>query len=288
MELLLFDAFNGLIVGFFYALMALGLSLILGLNNVINFAQGGFMVLGGYFAFTFEPVLGFWGCLIVCPFFAAALGIVVERGLIRPLYGRDPLYSLLLTFGLAMIIEDMVRTVWGAQGVPFTFPNYLNNSISSAFFFITGYRILVVGITGIAVAALFAVLNYTRLGVCIRAGNADLETVSSLGVNIYFLRAANFALGIVLAGLAGIIAGGQLGLSPTLGSDLIMPSFVAIIVGGVGSLVGSLLGGLVIGVAAGVTNAYFPAASEVVIYMIMVLVLAVRPHGLLGQEGLFE
>lgn len=288
MELLLFDAFNGLIVGFFYALMALGLSLILGLNSVINFAHGGFMVLGGYFAFTFEPVLGFWGCLFICPFVAAALGIIVERGLIRPLYGRDPLYSLLLTFGLAMIIEDMVRTIWGAQGVPFGIPNYLNNAVSNVYFFVTGYRILVVAITGIAVTGLFAVLRYTRLGVCIRAGNADLETVASLGVNIYFLRAANFALGIMLAGLAGILAGGQLGLSPTMGADLIMPSFVAIIVGGVGSLVGSLLGGLVIGVAAGITNAYFPAASEVVIYLIMVLVLAVRPRGLLGQEGLFE
>jgi branched-chain amino acid transport system permease protein len=285
---LLFGAFNGLIVGFFYALMALGLSLIIGLSSVINFAQGGFMALGGYLAFTLEPALGFWGCLVLCPIFAGVIGAAFERGLIRPLYGRDPLYSLLLTFGLAMVLEDLIRTAWGAQGEPFGIPGYLNNAVSGVYFFVTGYRVLVIGVTAVATAALFAVLRYTRIGICIRAGNADLETVASLGVNIYLLRAINFAIGILLAGLAGILAAGQLGLTPTMGSTLIMPSFVAIIVGGIGSLVGSLLGGLAIGVASGVTSMYFPAASEVVIYVIMALVLAVRPRGLLGQEGLLE
>ena len=286
--LLLFGAFNGLIVGFFYALMALGLSLIIGLSSVINFAQGGFMVLGGYLAYTLEPALGFWGCLLLCPLLAGVVGIAFERGLIRPLYGRDPLYSLLLTFGLAMIMEDMTRTIWGAQGLPFGFPSYLNSAVSGLYFFVTGYRVLVIGVTAIATLGLFAILRYTRLGICIRAGNADLETVASLGVNIYLLRALNFMIGILLAGLAGILAAGQLGLTPTMGETLIMPSFVAIIVGGVGSLIGSLLGGLLIGVAAGVTAMYIPAASEVVIYVIMALVLVVRPRGLLGQEGLLE
>ncbi|HUC19416.1 MAG TPA: branched-chain amino acid ABC transporter permease [Acetobacteraceae bacterium] len=288
MELLLFDAFNGLIVGFFYALMALGLSLILGLNSVINFAHGGFMALGGYLAFTLVPVIGFWGALILAPFAAAALGILAERGLVRPLYGRDPLYSLLLTFGLALILEDVTRSIWGAQGLPFAIPNFLNHPLSNVYFFFTGYRLFVIIVTAIATATLFATLRFTRLGICIRAGNADLETVASLGVNIYLLRAANFALGILLAGLAGILAAGQLGLTPTMGASLIMPSFVAIIVGGAGSLIGSLLGGLIIGVAAGITTAYFPAASEVVIYLIMAVVLVIRPRGLLGQEGLFE
>jgi len=287
-QILLFGAFNGLVVGFFYALMALGLSLIIGLSSVINFAQGGFMVLGGYFAYTLEPFLGFWGSLLLCPIFAGLLGIAFERGLIRPLYGRDPLYSLLLTFGLAMIIEDMVRTIWGAQGVPFGIPDYLNSPVSNIYFFITGYRVLVIGVTAATTLGLFAILRYTRLGVCIRAGTADLETVASLGVNIYLLRAINFMIGILLAGLAGILAAGQLGLTPTMGSSLIMPSFVAIIVGGVGSLIGSMLGGLLIGVAAGITSMYFPAASEVVIYAIMAIVLVLRPRGLLGQEGLLE
>ena len=288
MEVLLFGAFNGLIVGFFYALMALGLSLILGLNNVINFAHGGFMTLGGYFAFTLVPFVGFWGALLIAPLCAGLLGLLAERGVIRRLYGRDPLYSMLLTFGLALILEDVTRTTWGPQGLPFAIPDFLNSPLSNIYFFLTGYRLFVVIIALVATGLLFAVLRFTRLGVCIRAGNADLETVASLGVNIFFLRAANFTLGIMLAGLAGILAGGQLGLTPTMGTSLIMPSFVAIIVGGAGSLIGSMLGGLIIGVAAGVTGMYYPPASEVVIYLIMALVLLLRPRGLLGQEGLYE
>ena len=289
MELvLLFDISNGLLIGFFYALMALGLALILGLNGVINFAHGGFMALGGYVAFSLAPLIGFWGALVLAPFFIGALGIAVERGLIRPLYGRDPLFSLLLTFGLAMIMEDLIRTGWGAQGLPFAIPKMLGSPVSSTYFFITGYRLLVVAVTAAATAALFCLLAYTRMGVRIRAGNSDLETVAALGVNIYALRAANFALGIYLAGLAGVLAAGQLGLTPTMGTSVIMPAFVAIIVGGAGSLIGSLLGGLIIGVAAGITTAFYPAASELVIYVIMALVLMIRPRGLLGQEGLFE
>ena len=289
MELiLLYSVFNGFIVGIFYALMALGLSLILGLNGVINFAQGTFMALGGYIAFTLEPYVGFWGALILAPLVAVIVGMVVERVLIRPLYGRDPLFSLLLTFGLAMIMEDLIRTIWGAVGVPFSLPNYLNTPLSNSLFFLTGYRLVLIAVTVVVTGALFATLRYSRIGIRIRAGNADLETISSLGVNIFFLRAANFGIGIFLAGLAGILAAGQLGLSPDIGSELIMPSLVAIIVGGVGSLVGSVLGGLIIGVASGVTAAFFPAAQEVVIYVIMAAVLIVRPRGLLGQEGLFE
>ena len=289
MQLLLFNAFNGLIQGAFYALMALGLALILSLNSVINMAHGGFLVIGAYLAYTLYPWLGFWGALIAGPLCAAGIGLLVERVLIRPLYKRrDPLYTLLLTFGLALIIEDMTRRIWGAQGLPFQIPDVLNSPVSTVYFFITGYRLLIVAITAIAVLGLYLVLRRTRLGIRIRAGTLDLETVSALGVNIYRLRALNFAIGCFLAGLAGVLAAGVLGLTPPMGSSLIMPSFVAVIVGGVGSLVGSILGGLLIGVAAGITTTYFPAASEAVIYLIMLIVLVVRPRGLLGQEGLFE
>ncbi len=284
----LLDAFNGLIVGAFYGLMAIGLSLILGLNGVINFAHGTFMALAAYLAFTLMPVLGFWGALVVAPVLAAALGFLVERFLIRRLYRREPIYSLLLTFGLALIMQDLIRTIWGAQGQPITIPNLLDHPLSNTYFFLTGYRVFVVAAALLSTGALFAVLRYTRLGIRIRAGNADLETVATLGVNIYLLRAANFVLGIYFAGLAGILAAGQLGLTPTMGDTLIMPSFVAIVVGGVGSLLGSLLGGLLIGVASGVTTAFFPAASAVVIYVIMGVMLVIRPRGLLGQEGLLE
>lgn len=285
---IVFNAFNGLIVGSFYALMAIGLSLILGLNGVINFAHGGFMALAAYFAFMLVPYVGFWGALIIAPMLAGVVGYAVEQLIVRRLYKRDPLYSLLATFGLALIMQDMIRTIWGAQGLPLAIPDFLDQPVSQVYFFVTGYRLFVVALAVLSTGALFAVLRFTRLGVRIRAGNADLETISALGVNIYLLRSANFVLGIMFAGLAGILAAGQLGLTPTMGDELIMPSFVAIVVGGVGSLLGSLLGGLIIGVASGITTAFYPAASEVVIYVIMGLMLIVRPRGLLGQEGLFE
>jgi branched-chain amino acid transport system permease protein len=284
-DLILFNIFNGLIIGAFYALMALGLSLILNLSGVINFAHGGFLAIGAYLAFTLMPYLGFWGALAVAPILTAMIGILVERFLIRRLYGRDPLYSLLLTFGLAFILEDGTRFIWGAQTLPFAIPGWLSSPVSSAFFFLTGYRLFMVALVVVAVGGLFLVLNHTRLGVRIRAGTLDLETVSVLGVNVRVLRSLNFGLGIYLAGLAGVLAAGMLGLQPTIGSTLIMPSFVAIIIGGLGSLPGTLLGGLLIGVASGVTTVFFPSASDAVIYVMMALVLLVRPRGLLGEEG---
>ena len=284
-QLLLFNLFNGLIVGAFYALMALGLSLILNLSGVINFAHGGFLALGAYIAYSLMPYTGFWGALLIAPFLTAFLGLIAERVLIRPLYGRDPLYSLLLTFGLAYILEDVARYIWGAQSVPFQIPAVLTTPLSSQFFFLTGYRIFMVLLVAAAVIGLFVILNKTRLGIRIRAGTSDLETVSTLGVNVRILRNLNFGLGIYLAGLAGVLAAGMLGLQPTIGTSLIMPSFVAIIVGGLGSLPGTLLGGLLIGVASGVTTVFFPSATEAVMYVMMGFVLLVRPRGLLGEEG---
>jgi branched-chain amino acid transport system permease protein len=286
-QLVILSVFNGLIIGAFYALMALGLSLILNLSGVINFAHGGFLAIGAYLAYVLIPYIGFWGALVVAPVLTAAIGLVVERVLIRPLYGRDALYSLLLTFGLAYMIEDGTRYIWGAQSLPYAPPAVLMAPLSLKFFFLTGYRVFMVVLVAAAVAGLFIILNYTRLGMRIRAGTFDLETVSVLGVNVRFLRNINFGLGIYLAGLAGVLAAGQLGLQPTIGTSLIMPSFVAIIVGGLGSLPGTLLGGLLIGVASGITTVFFPSASEAVMYVMMGLVLLVRPRGLLGEEGRF-
>jgi branched-chain amino acid transport system permease protein len=285
-QLLLFNVTNGLIIGAFYVLMALGLSLILNLSNVINFAHGGFLVIGGYIAYTITPYVGFWGALLIAPLATAAIGLVVERLLIRPLYGRDPLYGLLLTFGLAFIIEDGTRFIWGAQGKPVTVPAVLAQPISYEFFFITGYRLFMVAMVIVSVALLFGLLRYTRLGIRIRAGTLDLETVAAMGINVRMLRSLNFAVGIFLAGLSGVLAAGQLGLEPTMGTGLLMPSFIAIIVGGVGSLAGTLIGGLLIGVASGITAVFLPAASEAIIYVLMAVILLLRPRGLLGEEGM--
>lgn len=286
-QLILYDIFNGLIIGAFYALMALGLSLILNLSNVINFAHGGFLTVGAYLAYMLIPYVGFWGGLLIAPFLTALIGVIIERVMIRRLYGRDPLYSLLLTFGLAFMLQDGTQFIWGPATLPFSVPDWMQNSLSSQFFFLTGYRLFMVVLVAVAVVALFVILNRTRIGIRIRAGTADLETVSVLGVNVRILRNVNFGLGIYLAGLAGVLAAGMLGLQPTLGNGLIMPSFVAIIIGGLGSLPGTLVGGILIGVASGLTTAFFPSASEAVIYVLMGLVLLVRPRGLFGEEGRF-
>src|SRR3974377_792846 len=174
-QLILFNVFNGLIVGAFYALMALWLSLILNLSGVINFAHGGFLALGAYIAYSLMPYVGFWGALLLAPFATAAIGLVVERLMIRRLYGRDPLYSLLLTFGLAYILEDGTRFLWGAQGLPVSMQAFLAQPLSLEFFFLTGYRLFMVGMVVAAVLLLFLLLRHTRLGIRIPAGSAHLE-----------------------------------------------------------------------------------------------------------------
>jgi branched-chain amino acid transport system permease protein len=244
------------------------------------------LVIGGYIAYTVTPYVGFWGALLIAPPLTAIIGVAVERTLIRPLYGRDPLYGLLLTFGLAFIIEDGTRFIWGAQGKPVTVPAVLAQPLSNELFFITGYRLFMVAMVVVAVTLLFVLLRYTRLGIRIRAGTLDLETVSAMGINVRMLRSLNFAVGIFLAGLSGVLAAGQLGLEPTMGTGLLMPSFIAIIVGGIGSLPGTLIGGLLIGVASGITAVFLPAASEAIMYVLMAVILLLRPRGLFGEEGM--
>jgi branched-chain amino acid transport system permease protein len=287
-QLILFNVTNGLIIGAFFVLMALGLSLILNLSNVINFAHGNFLALGGYLAFMLEPTMGYWGALLIAPILTALVGVVVERLMIRRVYNRDPVYSLLLTFGLAFVMQDAARWYWGPNPLQIDMPDALKTPLSQDLFFITWYRIFMVAIVVATVVGLFAFLRHTRVGLRIRAGTLDLDTVAALGVNVRLLRTFNFAVGCLLAGLSGVLATGQLGLNPNMGDDLLMPSFIAIIVGGVGSLTGTLVGGLLIGVAAAVTAAIYPAASEVVIFVIMLVVMLVRPRGLMGEEGMLS
>src|SRR3984885_6549644 len=174
-QLLLFNVTNGLIIGAFYVLMALGLSLILNLSKVINFAHGGFLVIGGYIAYTITPYIGFWGALLLAPPLTAIIGLAVGRGVVRPLYGRDPLHSLLLTFGLAFMIEDGTRFIFGPQGKPVTIPAFLAQPLSHDLIFITGYRLFMVAVVMVAVAAVYVPLRYTWLRIRIRGGTLYLE-----------------------------------------------------------------------------------------------------------------
>jgi branched-chain amino acid transport system permease protein len=282
------EIFNGLILGAFYAVVAIGLSLIMNLTGTINLAHGSFMTLAGYLAFAMVSAgTSFWFALAVAPILTAIVGIAVERALIRPLYRRDPVYSLLLTFGLSLIAEEVYRLIWGGNGVPFSPPPQLQGAVSLGFTEFPAYRLFIAAALLVIIVALALFLRRTRIGLRLRAAVQDHEMIGALGTNTQLLYMINFGLGILVAGLAGVLAAGLLGLNPQSGNALLMPAFVTVIVGGMGSLFGAVVGGLLIGVAISVTTLYLPAFSEIVMYVIMAVVLLVRPRGLFGEEGIF-
>ncbi|MDB5039901.1 MAG: putative branched-chain amino acid transport permease [Candidatus Eremiobacteraeota bacterium] len=280
--------FNGLVLGAFYAIVAIGLSLIMNLTGTINMAHGSFMTLAGYVAFTIvSRGMPFWVALIVAPLIAVVVGVIVERTLVRPLYKREPFYSLLMTFGLSLIAEEAYRLIWGPNGVPFSGPKELSGAVSLGFMTFPTFRLFIVAVLVIAMIALAVFLTRTRFGLRLRAAVQDTEMIAALGTNTQVLYMINFGLGIFLAGIAGVLAAGMLGLSPTSGNQLLMPAFVTVIIGGMGSLFGSIVGGVLIGMAISMTTLFIPAASEVSMYILMAAVLLVRPRGLFGEEGIF-
>jgi branched-chain amino acid transport system permease protein len=280
--------FNGLVLGAFYAIVAIGLSLIMNLTGTINMAHGSFMTLAGYLAFTIvSRGMPFWVALMVAPLIAVVVGVIVERTLVRPLYKREPFYSLLMTFGLSLIAEEAYRLIWGPNGVPFSGPKELSGAVSLGFMTFPTFRLFIVAVLVIAMIALAVFLTRTRFGLRLRAAVQDTEMIAALGTNTQVLYMINFGLGIFLAGIAGVLAAGMLGLSPTSGNQLLMPAFVTVIIGGMGSLFGSIVGGVLIGMAISMTTLFIPAASEVSMYILMAAVLLVRPRGLFGEEGIF-
>ena len=282
------ELFNGLVLGAFYAIVALGLSLIMNLTGTINMAHGSFMTLSGYLAFTLvSRGTSFWFALIVAPLLTVLVGILVERTLIRPLYKREPLYSLLLTFGLSLIAEEVYHLIWGANGVPFTPPASLGGQIALGFMDFPTFRLFIALVLLVAIGALAFFLTRTRFGLALRAAVQDTEMIAALGTNTQVLYMVNFALGILLAGIAGVLAGALLGQYPTAGNALLMPAFVTVIIGGMGSLFGSVIGGILVGLVYALTTYFVPAASEVSMYVLMAIVLSLRPRGLFGEEGLF-
>lgn len=280
--------FNGLVLGAFYAIVGIGLSLIMNLTGTINMAHGSFMTLAGYLAFTMiTRGTSFWFALVAAPLIAVLVGVLVERTLVRPLYAREPFYSLLMTFGLSLIAEEVYRLVWGANGVPLSAPAALSGTVNLGFMSFPAYRIFIAAVLVVAIVALALFLTRTRFGLRLRAAVQDTEMIAALGTNTQFLYTVNFGLGIFLAGIAGVLAAGMLGLSPTSGNALLMPAFVTVIIGGMGSLFGSVVGGVLIGLAISLTTLFIPAASEVAMYVLMAAVLLVRPRGLFGEEGIF-
>jgi branched-chain amino acid transport system permease protein len=279
---------NGVMLGAFYAAIAIGLSLIMNLTGTINMAHGSFLTLGGYLAFALISAgASFWFALAVAPILTAVVGIATERLLMRPLYRRDPLYSLLLTFGLSLIAEEVYRLIWGSNGVPLSAPPALQGGISFGSFEVPTIQVFTAAMLVVAMTALWLFLRKTRFGLRLRAAVQDTEMIAALGTNTQILYMINFSLGILLAGLAGVLAATQLGLNPTAGNALLMPAFVTVIVGGMGSLVGAVAGGLLIGMTISLMTVFFPAASDVSMYVLMAIILLIRPRGLFGEEGIF-
>ena len=287
-SLLLSQLFNGINLGLLYVLMATGLTIIMGTMGVVNFSHGILFTFGAYFAYSIAAKFGFWAALLLAPVLVGGIGMVVERVLVQRVYGKDPLYSLLLTFGLAMSLEEVVRIGWGTTGLPFSPPDFLNSFVDLKIMFYPLYRLAVFGVILLLIAALWFFLERTTMGKIVRAGIQDSVMVGILGVNTKALFTLVFGLGAFLAGLAGVLSAPMSGIMPTMGDNVIMPSFIVIILGGVGSFWGSVTGGLMLGIIVSMCVQFVPAVAELSMYLVMALVLLVRPRGLFGEEGLFE
>jgi branched-chain amino acid transport system permease protein len=288
LSLLLSQLFNGINLGLLYVLMATGLTIIMGTMGVVNFSHGILFTFGAYFAYSIAAKFGFWAALLLAPVLVGGIGMVVERVLVQRVYGKDPLYSLLLTFGLAMSLEEVVRIVWGTTGLPFSPPDFLNSFVDLKIMFYPLYRLAVFGVILLLIAALWFFLERTTMGKIVRAGIQDSVMVGILGVNTKALFTLVFGLGAFLAGLAGVLSAPMSGIMPTMGDNVVMPSFIVIILGGVGSFYGSVIGGLLLGIIVAMCIQFVPAVAELSMYLVMAIVLLVRPRGLFGEEGLFE
>ncbi|TAM58749.1 branched-chain amino acid ABC transporter permease [bacterium] len=275
---------NGLVLGFLYVLIAVGLSIIFGMLGVVNFAHGALFALGAYFALTLRPHIGDAGIIVVAPVLVAVVGMLIEATMLRPLYDKEPLLGLLLTFGLALFIEELIRTVWGAAGHPFDAPAYLSGFLVFGPILVTKYRLVVLAITALLTFAIWLFLERTPYGRVIRAGSRDAEMVSMLGINLPRVFTLVFGMGTLLAGVAGVLAAPLWSVVPSMAESAIMPAFVVVTIGGLSSLRGAVVGGLVVGIAVALTIQFMPAAANAVMYLLMALVLLARPRGLFGER----
>jgi branched-chain amino acid transport system permease protein len=286
---LLAQVFTGLVLGMIYVLLAIGLSLIFGLMTVVNFAHGALYMLGAYFGvFLLGYTRSFWVALIVAPLMVGALGLLIERFLIRRLYGRSPDDPLLLTFGLSLILVEGVKVFWGKIGLTLDPPRALAGAVDLGFMIFPAYRLFLIAVTVAVLIALYFFLGRTNVGLIIRAGSRDPLMVRALGIDLGRIWFVVFGIGTALAGLAGILAGPMRGAYAEMGVTMVIESFVVIVVGGMGSLLGAVVAGLLIGQVVGLTTLFLPKAAEIMVFMVMAVVLLVRPSGLFGEAGLAE
>jgi len=288
-DLFLLQLFTGLALGSIYVLVALGISLIFGLLTIVNFAHGQFFMLGAYVgAFALGYTGNFWLSLIAVPLVVGAVGMVTERLLIRPLYGRGIDYPLLLTYGVGLILLDVVRIFAGTQGIPFATPEALTGAVNLGFFFFPKYRLFLILITAVLLVALWIFLEKTPYGLIIRAGARDQEIVQILGVDVGRVWLIVFGIGVAIAGLAGVLAAPIRGVFPEMGVPVLVEAFVVTVIGGMGSLLGAVIAGLLVGIISSFTAFYYPQMATLSMFVLMALVLAFRPRGLFGRAGLMS
>ena len=275
---------NGLLVGSYFIVLALGLSLIFSLGGVVNLAHGAFYALGAYLAYEVQRRLGFFGAMVLSPAGVALVGVLIETLFLRRLYREDPGLGLLFTFGLAMVAEQSLRMIWGATGLPFAIPDALRGQIFLGDFIYSRYRLAVLGVSAFAVIGCWLLLTKTSFGLVVRAGTRDPEMVRALGIGLRPILTAVFALGVALAGLAGVMSAPLAGVQPAMGTEILTAAFVIVVIGGLGSFWGVVYAGLLVGVVRGLTVLFYPPAAEASMYALMVLVLLVRPRGLMGER----
>lgn len=282
---LLAQILNGLVLGMIYVLIALGLSIIFGMMGVINFAHGAFLLVGVYVALMATQMTGtLLAGLITALIIVTILGMAVERFLLRPIRDRDILLQLLLTYGLALVIREAVIIIWGRTGRPFPLPPWGSGSVDFIIFQYPIYRLFVIVVASLIVVGVFLLFTRTDVGLIIRASTADREMVNALGINVTNMYIIVFALGSAIAGVAGALIGPIQNARPLVGFDFLIPAFVVVVVGGLGSLRGSVLAGLLIGEIVVLTGIFNSSLSNVIIYVFMAVVLLIRPRGLFGRE----
>ncbi len=276
----------GLVNGSFYAMLSLGLAVIFGLLNVINFSHGALYMVGAFLAWMGLTYFGanYWVMLVVAPILVGAFGILVEKTMLRWLYKLDHLYGLLLTFGITLLLEGVFRSFYGVSGQPFSVPEQLSGATNLGFMILPNYRAWVVVASLFVCLSTWFVIEKTKLGSYLRAGTENPKLVEAFGVNVPLMVTLTYGFGVALAGLAGVLAAPIIQVSPLMGSNLIIVLFAVVVIGGMGSIMGSILTGLGLGVIEGLTRVFYPEGSATVVFVVMVIVLMLRPAGLFGKE----
>jgi branched-chain amino acid transport system permease protein len=276
----------GLVNGSFYAMLSLGLAVIFGLLGIVNFAHGALYMIGAYVAWLSLEKFGlnYWAALVLAPLVVGALGVVIERTLLRHLYKLDPIYGLLLTFGLALIAEGVFREQFGVSGQSYPVPDALQGATNLGFMVLPNYRAWVVLASLLVCLGTWILIEKTKLGATLRAGTENPALVQAFGINVPLMVMFTYAGGAALAAIAGVLAAPIIQVTPLMGSNLIIVVFAVVVIGGMGSILGSILTGLALGLIEGLTKVFYPEASSIVVFVIMAIVLMIRPAGLFGKE----